>query len=176
MGTDNDFSYEGMVARYNADLANNLGNLLSRVATVVEKKCGGVGPAPSVDGPLVGRGGSRRGRGIGGVGRRPAQRGPGGHVAAHPRHQRPPGGERALEGRAGTRSSTGSSATRWRRCASSPCSPAPAIPSTRADDLGAHRAAGRLSDQRVPDALAWGGYPGGLPVTKAAPLFPRRQA
>ena len=35
-----------MVARYNADLANNLGNLLRRVATVVGKKCGGVGPAP----------------------------------------------------------------------------------------------------------------------------------
>ena len=33
-----------MVARYNADLANNLGNLLSRVATVVGKKCGGIGP------------------------------------------------------------------------------------------------------------------------------------
>ena len=45
-GPDNDFSYEGMVARYNSDLANNLGNLLSRVATVVEKKCDGVGPAP----------------------------------------------------------------------------------------------------------------------------------
>ena len=27
-GPDGDFSYEGMVARYNADLANNLGNLL----------------------------------------------------------------------------------------------------------------------------------------------------
>ena len=45
-GPDGDFSYEGMVARYNADLANNLGNLLSRVATVVGSKCGGVGPAP----------------------------------------------------------------------------------------------------------------------------------
>ena len=33
--------YEAMVARYNADLANNLGNLLSRVATVVGRKCGG---------------------------------------------------------------------------------------------------------------------------------------
>ena len=34
-GPDGDFSYEGMAARYNTDLANNLGNLLSRVATVV---------------------------------------------------------------------------------------------------------------------------------------------
>ncbi|MGH8918859.1 MAG: methionine--tRNA ligase, partial [Actinomycetes bacterium] len=37
-GPDGDFSYEGMVARYNADLANNLGNLVSRVTTVVASK------------------------------------------------------------------------------------------------------------------------------------------
>src|SRR6202011_1622544 len=40
-GNDGDFSYEGMVSRYNSDLANNLGNLLSRVASVVGRKCGG---------------------------------------------------------------------------------------------------------------------------------------
>ncbi|HEX2064683.1 MAG TPA: methionine--tRNA ligase, partial [Acidimicrobiales bacterium] len=34
LGPDGDFSYERMVERYNTDLANNLGNLLSRVATV----------------------------------------------------------------------------------------------------------------------------------------------
>src|SRR5687767_14444708 len=51
-GPDGDFSYEGMVARYNADLANNFGNLLSRVATVVAKKCDGIGPAPSPESPL----------------------------------------------------------------------------------------------------------------------------
>ena len=52
-GADGDFSYEGMVARYNADLANNLGNLLARVATVVGRKCGGIGPAPRPDSPLA---------------------------------------------------------------------------------------------------------------------------
>ncbi|HRA34654.1 MAG TPA: methionine--tRNA ligase [Acidimicrobiales bacterium] len=52
-GPDGDFSYEAMIARYNSDLANNLGNLLSRVATVVGKKCGGVGPAPRADSPLA---------------------------------------------------------------------------------------------------------------------------
>src|SRR5580658_9411286 len=51
-GPDGDFSYEGMVARYNADLANNLGNLMNRVATVVERKCGGIGPAPNPDSPI----------------------------------------------------------------------------------------------------------------------------
>src|SRR5205807_7990948 len=51
-GQDGDFSWEGMLARYNADLANNLGNLLSRVATVVDKKCGGIGPSPQDGSPL----------------------------------------------------------------------------------------------------------------------------
>ena len=52
-GPDGDFSYEAMVARYNADLANNLGNLLARVSAVVEQKCGGIGPAPRLDSPLA---------------------------------------------------------------------------------------------------------------------------
>ncbi|HET7524275.1 MAG TPA: methionine--tRNA ligase, partial [Acidimicrobiales bacterium] len=32
---------------------------------------------------------------------------------------------------------------------------------------------GRVTDQRLPAAAAWGGYPGGLPVERGAPLFPR---
>ena len=51
-GPDGDFSHEGMTARYNADLANNLGNLLSRVTTVVTSKCDGIGPAPEQESPL----------------------------------------------------------------------------------------------------------------------------
>lgn len=46
-GNDGDFTYEGLIGRYNSDLANNLGNLAARIATVVEKKCGGIGPTPS---------------------------------------------------------------------------------------------------------------------------------
>lgn len=46
-GNDGDFTYEGLRNRYNSDLANNLGNLAARIATVVEKKCGGIGPTPS---------------------------------------------------------------------------------------------------------------------------------
>ncbi len=52
-GSDGEFSYEAMVSRFNSDLANNLGNLLSRVTTVVAKKCDGVGPAPRPDSPLA---------------------------------------------------------------------------------------------------------------------------
>ena len=52
-GQDGDFTYEGLIGRYNSDLANNLGNLAARVATVVGKKCDGIGTAPAADSPLA---------------------------------------------------------------------------------------------------------------------------
>ena len=52
-GPDGEFSYEGVVARYNADLANTLGNLVARVTALVARRCGGIGPAPRPDSPLA---------------------------------------------------------------------------------------------------------------------------
>ena len=72
-GNDGDFTYEGLVARYNADLANNLGNLLARVATVVGKKCDGIGPAPPARQPARRGGRRRRRRRPRRVGRGPAE-------------------------------------------------------------------------------------------------------
>jgi methionyl-tRNA synthetase len=46
-GQDGDFSWERFEERYNADLANNLGNLVSRIATMADKYCGGRLPAPA---------------------------------------------------------------------------------------------------------------------------------
>jgi methionyl-tRNA synthetase len=51
-GPDGDFSYEAMVARYNADLANNFGNLANRVLNMAVNYCGGVVPSRRADGPL----------------------------------------------------------------------------------------------------------------------------
>ncbi len=120
LGTDGDFSYEGIIARYNADLANNLGNLLSRVATVVGSKCGGVGPAPDPASRLAGRGRHRPGRGHRGMGRGPAPPGPRGHLAAHPGDQRR-AGDRPSRGRpTPVRPSTPCWAAPSRSCASWP--------------------------------------------------------
>ena len=55
-GKDGDFTWERFLERYNADLANDLGNLVSRLATMIDKYCGGVLPAaPAPDGnhPLM---------------------------------------------------------------------------------------------------------------------------
>jgi methionyl-tRNA synthetase len=47
LGSDSPFGEEVLVQRLNADLANDLGNLLSRVRTMLLKYCGGVIPAAS---------------------------------------------------------------------------------------------------------------------------------
>ncbi len=52
-GPDGDFSYEAMVTRYNADLANNFGNLASRVLNMAVSYCGGVAPEQRSDGLLA---------------------------------------------------------------------------------------------------------------------------
>jgi len=48
-GLDASFTEEGMIQRINSDLANDLGNLLSRVTTLIEKFFGGVIPERGKD-------------------------------------------------------------------------------------------------------------------------------
>jgi methionyl-tRNA synthetase len=45
-GQDGNFSYDALVTRYNADLANGLGNLASRVLTMIANYCDGLVPSP----------------------------------------------------------------------------------------------------------------------------------
>jgi len=45
LGQDANFSDEGILARFNADLANDLGNVVSRTTTMIQRYCDGVVPA-----------------------------------------------------------------------------------------------------------------------------------
>jgi methionyl-tRNA synthetase len=51
-GSDGSFSWEDMSARYTSELANDFGNLASRITAMIEKYCGGTIPAPTTGGEL----------------------------------------------------------------------------------------------------------------------------
>jgi methionyl-tRNA synthetase len=172
LGADSDFSYERVVDRYNADLANNLGNLLSRVATVVEKKCGGVGPAPRPDSPLAAVAAEAyEATAAAWADFQPSValeatwrlvREANAHLEANEPWKAEPGPEvDAVLG----------DALEVLRIVSILASPA--VPNASAEIRRRIGLDGRPEAQRLPEAAAWGQYPGGLPVEKGAPLFPR---
>lgn len=171
-GPDGDFSYEAMTARYNSDLANNLGNLMSRVAAVVASKCDGTGPAPRPDSPLA-------------------------DVVARAYEDATEAWARvapseALEATWRIIRETNSmleDTEPWKS------DPGPEVDAVLGDALEALRVVAVMAhpavpnacdeiwrrmgldgsplDQVLPAAAGWGGYPGGLPVAKGTPVFPR---
>jgi len=174
-GPDSEFSYEGVVSRYNTDLANNLGNLLSRVATVVEKKCGGIGPAPSPDSPLAPLvAGALDTIVAAWADLQPSValeatfrliRDANSHLEDHEPWRKDPGPEVDV---------VMGDALEILRIVSLLATPA--IPTTCAEVWRRIGLAGAPTDHTVPAAAAWGGYPGGLAVERGAPLFPRIKA
>jgi methionyl-tRNA synthetase len=171
-GPDGDFSFEGMVVRYNSDLANNLGNLLQRVSTVVGKKSGGIGPAPEADPSLAG------------VVAEAYEATAAGWAATQP--------AAALEATWRIIRETNEylqSREPWK------LEPGPEVDAVMGNALEVLRIVAVLAspampdacdaiwsrigldgsprDQRLPAAAAWGGYPGGLTIAAGDPLFPR---
>ena len=174
LGSDGEFSAEGITARYNADLANNLGNLLSRVATVVGSKCGGTGPAPDpashlaavaaevVADTAAGWDASRPDLGLEATWRLIRETNAE-LEAAEPWKAEPGPAVDAVLG----------SALEALRIVAVLASPA--LPATTREIWRRIGLDGLPEEQRLPAAAAWCGYPGGLPVEKGAPLFPRRK-
>jgi methionyl-tRNA synthetase len=174
-GPDGEFSYERLVERYNADLANNFGNLLSRVATVVGRKCDGMGPAPRADSPLgpvaadVYAAAARAWADV-----QPSValeatwrliRETNAYLEANEPWKLDPGPEVAA---------VLGDALEALRIVSVLASPA--IPTTAQEAWRRIGLPGSVVDQRLPEAATWGGYPGGLPVAKGPPLLPRLTA
>ena len=171
-GNDGDFSYEGMVERYNTDLANNFGNLASRVAAVVTSKCGGVGPAPQADSPLAPLAATAVANSAAAWGNFAP------HEALDATWQLIRDTNAYLEANEPWKASPGpeveavlGDALEVLRIVSVLASPA--IPNAAAELWKRIGLPGTPEAVRVPDGLAWGGYPGGLPVAKGDPLFPR---
>jgi methionyl-tRNA synthetase len=174
LGTDGDFSYEGIVSRYNADLANNLGNLVSRVATVVGSKCGGIGPAPDPDSPLA----ASAATAVAGASAAWERFAP--HEALEATWRLIAAANAELEATEPWKADPGpvvdavlGSALEVLRIVCLLVSPA--MPTTARliwQRIGLEHAP---EDRRVPEDAAWGGYPGGVPVERGAPLFPRRK-
>ncbi len=172
-GQDGDFTYEGLISRYNSDLANNLGNLLSRVATVVGKKCDGVGPAPRADSPLAAAAASALAGTIDGwASTQPSKaldatwsliRATNAYLEANEPWK--------TEAGPAVDAVMGDALEALRIVA---ILASPAVPDTCQAVWERLGLSGQVSDQRVPVNVEWGGYPGGLTVTKGEGLFPRR--
>jgi len=148
---------------------------VSRVATVVGKKCGGVGPAPAADSPLA-------------------------QAAAHTYAATAAAWDQVAPSKALEATWSLIRATNAHLEAHEPwrSEPGPAVNAVMGDALEAIRIVavlaspampeiaqtiwerigmdGSVADQRLPAAATWGGYPGGRPVVKGESLFPRRTA
>ncbi len=174
LGGDGEFSYEGLEARYNADLANNFGNLVSRVTTVVGTKCDGIGPAPSADSSLKDVAADVVRATTDAWGRlAPSDaleatwqliRQTNAYLEAHEPWKAEPGAEvdavlgDALE------------ALRIVCILASP-----ALPRSTAEAWRRLGLEGTPAGQRLPAAVEWGNSSGGRPIEKGEPLFPRRK-
>ncbi|MDQ2727365.1 MAG: methionine--tRNA ligase [Actinomycetota bacterium] len=171
-GPDGDFSYEGMVGRYNADLANNLGNLLARVSTVVARKCDGIGPVPDPGSALAALAGDVYAE-VADAWERIA---PNEALDATWRLIREANSalERVqpwkLDPGPEVDAVLGDALEVLRLVA---VLAGPAIPGAAAEIWRRIGLDGSPVDQHVPAAATWGGYPGGLAVEKGTPLFPR---
>ena len=174
LGADGEFSLESMTSRYNSDLANNLGNLMARVATVVGSKCAGVGPAPDPSSALAAVSHAT----VEAVSEAWEALAP--HRALEATWRLIAAANAALEAAEPWKLEPGPEVDRvlgdalevlrlvalltWA-----------AMPSTAREIWARIGLEGDPGTERVPDAARWGGYPGGLPVHKGEALFPRRR-
>jgi len=176
-GPDGDFSYEGMLARYNADLANNFGNLANRVLNMAVGYCDSVAPAERAEGPLVGA----------------VTAAFEGATAAF-EHLDYSGACSAIWDLIGAANSYIEDTEPWKLHKAGDAAVAgvigdclealrviallasPVIPNASGELWSRLGLAGTPEDQRLPAAAAWGIGPVGTPLRKGDPLFPRLEA
>jgi methionyl-tRNA synthetase len=177
-GPDGDFSYEAMVARYNADLANNFGNCASRVLNMVVNYCGGVVPDVRADGPLRVAAADAFGALSESMSRLDFSTGFGAvwdllRATNSYIEDRAPWALAKAGETVAVAEVLGDCLEALRIVA---LLASPVIPRAAGDLWRRLGLSGRPEDVRLPDAAAWGQLPPGARVEKGAPLFPRLEA
>ncbi|MFD5424890.1 methionine--tRNA ligase [Streptomyces sp. NPDC127084] len=188
-GQDGSFSWEDFTARYTSELANDYGNLASRVAAMVGKYFGGSLPEAVADGAAeravqdgLAKAAAEADRRIG-----DELDFQGGILAVfdfvkqvngYITEQEPwkVAKDESEQGRARLAAILYTAAESLRAVA---VLLNPVMPDTSRklwDSLGAEASLGDLADQRVQDAADWGRLPAGSTVTKGAVLFPRLES
>ncbi|MFI5216832.1 MAG: methionine--tRNA ligase [Candidatus Limnocylindria bacterium] len=179
-GLDASFSEEALIARINADLANNLGNLVSRTLNMTARFAAGKVPAPGEAGELeraVAAEAARAGEAVDACLRRNEF-----HRALEAIFQLVDAVNRYLEERAPWKAGKDPAAagqtalTLYTSCEALRVIAllvAPFLPETAPELLARLGQEGALAGARFPDALRWGGLPAGSPTRQGKPLFPR---
>lgn len=183
-GSDGNFSWEQMSAVYTSDLANGLGNLVSRVTAMVDRYFDGALPEPAAHAPVesalaaaleaaVDRADAAIDRvathdAVGAVAEFV------GAVNGYVTEQEPwkVARDDSADGRARLATILYAAADSLRAIAVLHNAVMPKTSAALWDVLGAD-ALGPLADQRVQDAGRWGQLPAGVTLTKGAALFPR---
>ncbi len=174
-GPDGDFSYEAMVSRYNADLANNFGNLANRVLNMAVNYCGGVVPDTREDGPLVDAAADAFARLDAAMDQLDFSTGFAAvwelirATNAYIEDRQPWALNKAGEATK-TAAVLGDCLEALRVVA---LLASPVIPNAAGELWRRLGLAGGPEDERLPEAAAWGRLPAGSPLEKGAPLFPR---
>ena len=182
-GQDGSFSWEDMSARYTSELANDYGNLASRVAAMVGKYCGGVLPEATDHGPaeqvLVDALAKAVAEADAKVGALDFQGGIGAVfdfiklVNGYLTEQEPwkVAKDESARPRLDTILYTAAESLRAIAVLLNPVMPKSSAKLW--ESLGAEPALGQLAAQPVQDAGRWGQLPAGATVTKGEILFPR---
>lgn len=178
-GSDGSFSWEDMHARYTSELANDFGNLSSRLAAMIEKYCEGIVPAASYDKELAEGLISTVKTADAAICELDFQSGimaimefckqVNGYVTIKEPWilAKDPANKAELE------AVLYNTAESLRALAALLNSVMPATCEILWESLGANKSIGALKDQRIGDVATWGQLPAGSVVTKSASLFPR---
>ncbi|MFD7555045.1 methionine--tRNA ligase [Streptomyces sp. NPDC059835] len=185
-GQDGSFSWEDLSARYTSELANDYGNLASRLAAMVGKYFGGVLPEATADGDAERAVRDGLAKAVTEADRRIGDEldFQGGILAVfefikqvngYLTEQEPwkVAKDESTEGRARLATILYTAAESLRAIA---VLLNPVMPETSRklwESLGAEASRGALADQKVQEAGEWGGLRAGAKVTKGAVLFPR---